>query len=154
MVYYLVTKKYSSKSYVVNFHTQMISSQSEEQTMFFARKKNTSNQKQERCCFTQEKNDTSSQKSHSCVSFAPKFQPFIDACSLQSPRFASGSQTFNEKSFSRRVFRIKKWKTSLKLERNSFVYFSVGEDNYCWFSHDVTKIQTKKTIDRTEFLLS
>ena len=25
---------------------------------------------------------------------------------------------------------------------------------YCWFSHDVTKIQTKKTIDPTENLLS
>ena len=24
----------------------------------------------------------------------------------------------------------------------------------CWFSHDVTKIQTKKTIDPTEILLS
>jgi len=41
--------------------------------------------------------------------------------------FASSSQTFNEKSFSRRVFLVKKWKTSQKLEWNSFVYFSLDE---------------------------
>ena len=29
-----------------------------------------------------------------------------------------------------------------------------SEMAYCWFSHDVTKIQTKKTIDPTEILLS
>ena len=57
-------------SYVVNFHTQMSSSQSDQQMMVF----------------TSEKNDTSNQKPRRCVStsFAPKFQPFIGACSLQS----------------------------------------------------------------------
>ena len=43
--------------------------------------------------------------------------------------FPSASQTFNEKSFSRRVFLVKKGKTSQKLERNSFVYFSFDEEN-------------------------
>ena len=34
-LYYIHTEKYSPKSYVVNFHTQMSSSQSEERTMIF-----------------------------------------------------------------------------------------------------------------------
>ena len=34
-IYYIHTEKYSPKSYVVNFHTQMSSRQSEERTMFF-----------------------------------------------------------------------------------------------------------------------
>ena len=65
--------------------------------MFFAREENdTSNQNRERCFFTSEKNDTSNQKSQRCVSFAPKFPPFIaGACTLQRPRFASASLTFN-----------------------------------------------------------
>ena len=51
------------------------------------------------------KNDMSNQRSQRCVSFVRKFRPFKRACSLQRPRFASASQTFNEKSFSwRRVF--------------------------------------------------
>ena len=45
------------------------------------------------------------------------------------PAFYRRLQTFNEKSFSPRVFRVKKWKTSRKLEWNSFVYFSVDEQN-------------------------
>ena len=44
--YYIHTEKYSPKSYVVNFRTQISSSQSEEQTMVFTRERNdTSNQK-------------------------------------------------------------------------------------------------------------
>ena len=78
--------------------------------------------------FTCEKNDTSNQ-SQRCASFAPKFPPFIGACSLQRPRFASASQTVNEKSFSRRVFLVQKWKTSRTSEWNSFMYFSVDEEN-------------------------
>ena len=39
--------------------------------------------------FTGEKNDTSNQKPQRCVSFAPKFLPFIGACSLQRPRLKS-----------------------------------------------------------------
>ena len=70
--------------------------------MVFKREKNdTSNQNRERCFFTCEKNDTSNQKPQRCVSFAPKFPPFIAACS-------AASHTFNEKSFTQRVFLAKK----------------------------------------------
>ena len=63
LFYYIRTEKYSPKSYVVNFHTKMSSSQSEERTMVFTREKNeTSNQNRERCFFTRKKNDTSNQK--------------------------------------------------------------------------------------------
>ena len=51
--------------------------------------------------FTREKNDTSNQKPQRCVSFAPKFPPFNAACS-------AASHTFNEKSFTKRVFFAKK----------------------------------------------
>ena len=34
-IYHIHTEKYSQKSYLVNFHTEMSSSQSEERTMFF-----------------------------------------------------------------------------------------------------------------------
>ena len=75
------TEKYSPKSYVVNFRSQISSSQSEERTMVFTREKN--------------------QKPQRCVSFAPKFPPFIGACS-------AASHTFNEKNFTQRVFLAKK----------------------------------------------
>ena len=53
--------------------------------MVFTREKNdTSNQNREPCFFTCEKNDTSNQKPQRCVSFAPKFPPFIAACSAAS----------------------------------------------------------------------
>ena len=58
--------------------------------MFFTRKKKEkSNHNRERCFFKCEKNDTSNQKPQRCASFAPEFLPFISACSLQRPRFAS-----------------------------------------------------------------
>ena len=57
--------------------------------------------------FTCEKNDTSNQKPQRCVSFAPKFPPFIAACS-------AASHTFNEKSFTQRVFLAKKVKNIWK----------------------------------------
>ena len=84
--------------------------------MVFTREKNdTSNQNRERCFFTCEKNDTSNQKSQRCVSFAPKLLPFIDAaCS-------AASHTFNEKSFTQRVFLAKKVKNISEMEWNSFV---------------------------------
>ena len=51
-IYYIHTEKYLPKSYVVNFRTQISSSQSEERTMVFTREKNdTSNQNRERCFF-------------------------------------------------------------------------------------------------------
>ena len=77
------TEKYSPKSYVINFHMQMSSSQSEEQRWFSHMKENdTFNKNRERCFFTCEKNDTSNQKPQRCVSLVPKFLPFIGACSF------------------------------------------------------------------------
>ena len=109
MFYYIHTKKCSPKSYVVNFRTQISSSQSEERTMAFTREKNyTSNQNRERCFFTCVKNDTSNHKPQSCVSFAPKFPPFNAACS-------AASHTFNEKSFTQKVFFAKKVKNILEM---------------------------------------
>ena len=72
--------------------------------MVFTREKHdTSNQNRERCFFTCEENDTSNKKPQRCVSFAPKFPPFIAACSATS-------HTFYEKSFTQRVFLAKKVK--------------------------------------------
>ena len=82
-------------------------------------KNDTSNQNRERCFFTCEKNDTSNQKPQRCVSFAPKFPPFIAACS-------AASHTFNEKSFTQRVFLAKKVKNISKMEwKVSFVSLSI-----------------------------
>ena len=39
IIYYIHTEKYSPKSYVVNFHTQMSCSQSEERTVVFTGEK-------------------------------------------------------------------------------------------------------------------
>ena len=118
------TEKYSPKSYVLNFRTQISSSQSEERTMVLTREKknDTSNQNRERCFLTCEKNDTSNQKPQRCVSFAPKFPPFIAACS-------AASHTFNEKSFTQRVFLAKKVKNISEMEWNSFVCFTVDKEN-------------------------
>ena len=118
--YYIHTEKYSRKSYVVNFRTQISSNQSEERTMVFTREKNdTSNQNRKRCFFMCEKNDTSNQKLQRCVSFAPKFPPVIAACS-------AASHTFNEKSFTQEFFSLKKWKTFRKWSRIvSFVSLSI-----------------------------
>ena len=63
--------------------------------------------------FTCEKNDTSNQKPQRGVSFAPKFPPFTAACSATL-------HTFNEKSFTQRVFLAKKVKNILEMEWNSF----------------------------------
>ena len=72
--------------------------------MFFTRdKNNTSNQNRERCLIKCEKNDTSNQKSQRCESFAPKFPPLIDDCSLQRRCFAD----IIEKRFSRQLFLVK-----------------------------------------------
>ena len=81
-----------------------------------------SNQNRERCFFKCEKNDTSNQKPQRCVSFAPKFPPFIAACS-------AASHTFNEKSFTQRVFFAKTVKNISEMEWNSFVCFTVDKEN-------------------------
>ena len=91
------TEKYSPKSYVINFHMQMSSSQWEEQRWFSHMKKNdTFNKNRERCFFTCEKNDTSNQKPQRCVSLVPKFLPFIGACSFADMQW----EKFFSKSFS------------------------------------------------------
>ena len=107
-IYYIHTEKYSPKSYVVNFRTQISSSPSEERTMVFTREKNnTSNQNRERCFFTWEKNDTFNQKPQRWASFAPKFPPFIAACS------AAGTHSMR-KVLLKEFFSLKKWKTFRK----------------------------------------
>ena len=80
----------SRKRYVVNFQTQMSSSQSEECMMFFTHEKDdTPNQNDgKRCFFTCEKTDTSNQKPQRCRSFTPNFLPFIGACSFQHPHLS------------------------------------------------------------------
>ena len=106
--------------------------------MFFTREKNdTSNQNRERYFFTCEKNDTSNQKQQRCGSFAPKFPPFISACS-------AASHTFNEKRFTQRVFLAKKVKNISKMEWNSLVCFTVDTEN----GREPAK-QQRKGINRT-----
>ena len=118
------TEKYSPKSCVVNFDTQMSSSQSEEWTMVFTREKNdTSNQNRERCFFTCEKNDTSNQKPQRCMSFAPKFPPFLAAC-LALLRTHS-----RRKVFLKEFFLVKKVKKISEMEWNSFVCSTVDKEN-------------------------
>ena len=108
-IYYLHTEKYSPKSYVIHFHTQMNSIQSDEWTMVFTCEENdTSNKNRKQCFFffffTYEKNDMSNQKTLKCVSLVPKFTPFKGACSLQhllQHRFAVFQwEKFFSKSFS------------------------------------------------------
>ena len=121
--YYIHTEKYSPKSYVVNFRTQISSSQSVERTMVFTREKNdTSNQNRERCFFTCEKNDTSNQKPQEVCDFRAKIPAFYWACS-------AASHTFNEKSFTQRVCLAKKVKNISEMEWNSFVCFTVDKEN-------------------------
>ena len=87
--------------------------------------------------FTREKDDTSSQKPQKCVSLAPKFPPFIAACS-------AASHTFNGKRFTQRVFLAKKVKNILEMEWNSFVCFTVDKEN----GREPAK-QQRKGINRT-----
>ena len=86
---------------------------------------------------------SSNQKPQRCVSFAPKFPPFIAACS-------SASHTFNEESFIQRVFLAKKVKNISEMEWNSFVYFTVDKEN----SKEPAKEQPKgKNRTRRKLLL-
>ena len=60
--------------------------------------------------------------SQRCVNFAPKFLPFIAACS-------AASHIFNGKSFTQRVFLAEKVKNISEMEWNSFVCFTVDKEN-------------------------
>ena len=119
MNYYIHTEKYSPKSYVVNFRTQISSSQSEERTMLF----------------THEKNDTSNQKPQRCASFAPKFPPFIAVCS-------AASHAFNEKSVTQR----KKSKNISEMEWNSFVCFTVDKETVESWGNNRGKGKTERDV--------
>ena len=117
-----------------NFLSQMSSSQSEEQTLFFTCEK---------------KNDTTNQKPQRYVSSASKFPPFIGTWSLQGlySCFADIQwEKFLPKSFSCK----KKWETSRKLKWNSFVCFIVDEENYRAPAkqQQKTKNRTRRKIDR------
>ena len=100
LIYYIHTEKYSPKSYIVNFRTQISSSQSEEQTMVFTREKNdTSSQNREWCLFhVWEKWYVQSEATEVCE-FRAKIPAFY--CSLRR-RFAHIQRgKFYSKSFSR-----------------------------------------------------
>ena len=122
-LYYIHTKKYSPKGYVINFRTQISSSQSEERTMVFTREKSdTSNQNRERC-FSRVRKMIHPIRSHRGVWVSrPKFPPFIAACS-------TALHTFNEKRFTQRVFLAKKVKNISEMEWNSFVSFTGDKEN-------------------------
>ena len=55
-------------------------------------------------------------RSQRCVSFAPKFQPFIGACGLQRLCLEVTSQIFKEERFCSRFLLFGKWEASRKLE--------------------------------------
>ena len=121
-IYYIHTEKYSPKSCVVNFDSQMSSSQSDEWNMVFTREKNdTSNQNRERCFFTCEKNDTSNQKPQRCGWVSRQNSRLF--LQLAERRFAHIRE---EKFFSKSFFSLKKWKTFHKWsEIVSFVSLSI-----------------------------
>ena len=95
--------------------------------------------------FTREKNDTSNQNRKLCFFTCTEVcesRAKISAidCSLLS----AASHTFNEKSFTQRVFLAKKVKNILEMEWNSFVCFTVDKEN----GREPAK-QPRKGINRT-----
>ena len=98
-IYYIHTEKYSLKSCVVNFDTQMSSSQSEGWTMVFTREKKWYVQSESRTMFFHmwEKWCVQSEATEVCE-FRAKIPAF--SCSL----LIAASHIFEEKSFSQRVF--------------------------------------------------
>ena len=99
MIYYIHTEKYSAKSYVVNFRTQISSSQSEERTMVFTREKWYVQSESRKMFFhVLEKWYVQSEATEVCE-FRVKIPAFY--CSLQR-RFAHiQREKFYSKSFSR-----------------------------------------------------
>lgn len=83
--YYTYTEIYSLKSYVVDFHMPVSSTQSEEWKMFSHIKKMIRQSELRMMFFTCEENDTSNQKPQRCASFMPKLPPLVGVCSLQCP---------------------------------------------------------------------
>ena len=68
---------------------RVLANQRSQRYFSYVKKNDTSNQNRVRWFFTYEKNDMSNQRPQWCVSFAPKFLPFIGAWSLQRPLFWS-----------------------------------------------------------------
>ena len=85
----------------------MSSSQSEEWTMVF----------------TREKNDTSNQKPQRCVSFSPKFPPFLADWWVLLRTYS------RRKVFLKEFFLVKEVKNISEIEWNSFVSFIVDKEN-------------------------
>ena len=69
------------------------------------------------------KNDTSNQKPQGCVSFAPKFPPFLAAC------WAPLRTHSRRKVFLKEFFLVKKVKNISEMEWNSFLCFTVDKEN-------------------------
>ena len=115
-LYYIHTEKYSPKSCVVNFDTQMSSSQSEEWTMVFTREKNdTSNQNRERGFLHVRKWYIQSEATEVCELRA-KIPTF--SCSLVNVT----SHTFEERSFFLSQYVYNKHNTTRKVLRTVFTH--------------------------------
>ena len=91
--------------------------------VFTLEKNDTSNLNLEWCFFTCEKNATSNQKPQRCVSFTPKFPPFLAAC------WAPCRTHSIRKVFLKEFFLVKKVKNISEMEWNSFVCFTVDKEN-------------------------
>ena len=118
-IYYIHTEKYSPKSYVVNFGTQISSSQSEERTMVFTREKKWYVQSESRTMFfpVWEKWYVQSKATEVC-----EFRAKIPLLLLQ---FAAPLRTHSTRKVLLRVFLAKKVKNISEMECNSFVCFTV-----------------------------
>ena len=104
----------------------MSSSQSEEWTMVFTRKKKMIRPIRitNDVFFTCKKIDTSNQKPQRCVSFAPKFPPFLVGC------WAPLRTHSRRKVFLKDFFLVKKVKNISEMEWNSSVCFTVDKENW------------------------
>ena len=106
--------------------------------MFFARenKKKNKNKNRQKTIrpiriaydyFLRERNDAFDKKPQRCVSFAPKFPPFIGACGLHALLFRSYfADIQGEKIFSQ-ISSLRKVRSISKIGVDSFVYFTVDE---------------------------
>ena len=105
--YHIHTEKYSPKSYVVNFRTQISSSQSEERTMVFTREKNdTSNQNRD--VFSRVRKMIRPIKSHRGVWVSRQNSSLL--LQLAAPLRTHSTRKVLLKEF----FSLKKWKTFRK----------------------------------------
>ena len=122
LLYYIHTEKYSPKSYVVNFRTQLVLANQRSERWFSHVKRMIPPIRIANDVFSRVRKMIRPIRSHRGAGFAPKFSPFIAACS-------AASHTFNEKSFTRRVFVAKKVKNITVMEWNRFMCFTVNKEN-------------------------